>query len=44
MGQYIPSEAEWLALFEETGWILTDKADVEIPSSTIFELIPETQR
>jgi phenylpyruvate C(3)-methyltransferase len=40
MGQYIPSEAEWLTLFEETGWRCVAKLEVEIPFSAIFDLRP----
>jgi len=40
MGQYIPSEAEWLTLFEETGWECFGKLEVEIPFSALFDLRP----
>lgn len=40
MGQYIPSEAEWLTLFEETGWDCFGKLEVGIPFSAIFDLRP----
>lgn len=40
MGQYIPSEAEWLALFEETGWRCVGKQEIGIPFSAIFDLRP----
>jgi hypothetical protein len=40
MGRYIPSEAEWLALFEETGWQCVGKMEVELPFSAIFDLRP----
>lgn len=40
MGQYIPSEAEWLALFEDTGWRCVGRQEVGIPFSAIFDLRP----
>lgn len=40
MGQYIPSEAEWLALFEDSGWRCAGRREIGIPFSTIFDLRP----
>lgn len=38
MGQYIPSVAEWLDLFNEAGWTCVERRDLGIPFSTIFDL------
>ena len=43
MGQYIPSESEWLALFEEAGWSCVGTHAVGIPFSAIFDLRPRRQ-
>lgn len=40
MGQYIPSLAEWMSLFEEAGWECVEQRAVGIPSSSIFDLRP----
>lgn len=38
MGQYIPSAAEWMDLFDEAGWTCVERRDLGIPFSTIFDL------
>ncbi len=38
MGQYIPSVAEWMDLFDEAGWRCTARRDIGIPFSAIFDL------
>jgi SAM-dependent methyltransferase len=40
MGQYVPSEAEWRDLFEESGWCPADWRPINIPYSSIFDLRP----
>jgi SAM-dependent methyltransferase len=40
MGQYIPSETEWLSLFQEAGWTCFAKEEIDIPFSAIFDLRP----
>jgi hypothetical protein len=43
MGQYIPSVAEWMDLFEEAGWACVGQREVDIPFSAIFDLRPRTE-
>jgi hypothetical protein len=38
MGQYIPSVAEWMDLFDEAGWTCVERRDIGIPFSSIFDL------
>jgi len=38
MGQYIPSVAEWMDLFEDAGWKCVARRDIGIPFSAIFDL------
>lgn len=38
MGQYIPSIAEWMDLFNEAGWTCVERRDLGIPFSAIFDL------
>lgn len=38
MGQYIPSVAEWMDLFDEAGWECVERRDLGIPFSSIFDL------
>jgi len=38
MGQYIPSVAEWMDLFDEAGWQCVARRDIGIPFSAIFDL------
>lgn len=40
MGQQIPLESEWLALFDESGWVCANTREVGIPFSKIFDLRP----
>lgn len=41
MGQYIPTAAEWLGLFIETGWRCMQRHEFEVPSATVlFHLVP----
>ena len=40
MGQYIPSLAEWLDLFVESGWQCVEHREIGIPFSAIFDLRP----
>lgn len=40
MGQYIPTSAEWLELFEEAGWECVAQQEIGIPNSAIFDLRP----
>jgi phenylpyruvate C(3)-methyltransferase len=44
MGQYIPSLREWMELFPQSDWKCVNCHHVEIPSSTIFDLRPETNQ
>lgn len=38
MGQYIPTEGEWLELFDEAGWRCAGSRKIDIPFSAIFDL------
>jgi len=38
MDQYIPSVAEWMEVFSESGWACVNQRDIGIPFSTIFDL------
>jgi phenylpyruvate C(3)-methyltransferase len=44
MGQYIPTEAEWIELFEESGWYSAEKCPIDIPFSSMFDLRPISAR
>ncbi|MBV8932851.1 MAG: methyltransferase domain-containing protein [Kutzneria sp.] len=42
MGQYVPTEAEWLSVFDEAGWIRERTHTYVIPPSTVvFQLAPK---
>ncbi|WP_067504338.1 methyltransferase domain-containing protein [Actinoplanes sp. TFC3] len=40
MGQYVPTAAEWCALFEESSWRLTGRTTLDIAYSEVFHLAP----
>lgn len=40
MGQYIPSQNQWLQLFLDAGWNCVEHREIGIPFSVIFDLRP----
>lgn len=42
MGQYLPTEAEWLSVFAEAGWVCERQHTYAIPPATVvFQLVPK---
>jgi hypothetical protein len=41
MGQYVPSESEWLDVIAEAGWHCVKQRHIDLPFSCIFDLRAE---